>query len=857
MNAQWSYGVFVGVKRQSGELYIANEQDKKIRMARTARRMPDEQRWQEEQLDWVQFVPWNLGREDKDADGDVPEFDFKSGPGARMTEDEMEQIAIMGKPDRGPHPAHLCKTDFEKFGYTDRCPGCSTLLRGMRQQPHSVTCRRRMQERLEGDVRLQNAKDRLADRQRQVQQQGSKKMNLLSEIEDKAMVETDPVKLDVLYKHYVDEYTAESKKRSLLDGIEEKAMTETDPIKLEALYKQYKDEYTMKRAKVDNEDADMETSGETSNEALHSAGASSSQQTGGKKRSSDMPLEELEASINEIINELDGMQDGLNLDVKQIFEEFDQTYAWDDANNMELPLDLVTSAREEEMAHMKGKIFKVVKKTESWAKTGKAPKSTKWVDTDKSHGEGEMLVRSRWVARDFKTRGEKDREDLFCATPPLELLRFLVSRAATRAKSGRKRKMLFIDVKKAHLIPKCQEDVYVELPAEANCREDECGKLIYWLYGCRRAGQAWEDHYSGILVAAGFIRGVASPVVFFHPQRELWCVVHGDDFTFAGYDEDLDFVTEVLKKEYELKVRGRLGPDEKDIKRIDILGRILEYRSWGLSWRADPRHRKMVLEHFGFIPETKHLTTTGNKNADKFEGEQGQVELDKAEATNFRAIVARTNYMAADCPNVQYPTKEVCRDMARPTLASQQKMKKLARYLLSWEEVTFEYKWQDEDVENMRVFTDSDWAGCIKTRRSTSGGLIMLGSHCLKTWSSTQPTVAMSSAEAEYYAMVEGSTRGIGLQTLLKEMGVKIGILVLSTDSSAAKSFASRRGLGKLRHIEVKELWLQEAVCRGRITLRKIEGSKNPADIFTKYLSNDEIVRHLKSINVNLKLRQS
>ena len=128
---------------------------------------------------------------------------------------------------------------------------------------------------------------------------------------------------------------------------------------------------------------------------------------------------------------------------------------------MELPLELVTSARKEEMAHMKGKIFKVVKKSEAWAKTGKPPKSTKWVDTDKSHGEGEMLVRSRWVARDFKTRGERDREDLFCATPPLELLRFLASRAATRAKSGRKRKMLFIDVKKAHLIPKCQEDIYM------------------------------------------------------------------------------------------------------------------------------------------------------------------------------------------------------------------------------------------------------------------------------------------------------------------------------------------------------------------------------------------------------------
>ena len=115
-----------------------------------------------------------------------------------------------------------------------------------------------------------------------------------------------------------------------------------------------------------------------------------------------------------------------------------------------LPLDLVREARMEEIGHMKGKTFKVVKKSECYAITGKAPKSTKWVDTDKSHGQGQMRIRSRWVARDFRTRGEKDREDLFCATPPLELLRFLVSRMATTSskKIGQQRKMLFIDVKK-------------------------------------------------------------------------------------------------------------------------------------------------------------------------------------------------------------------------------------------------------------------------------------------------------------------------------------------------------------------------------------------------------------------------
>ncbi len=87
--------------------------------------------------------------------------------------------------------------------------------------------------------------------------------------------------------------------------------------------------------------------------------------------------------------------------------------------------------------------------------------------------------------------GEKDREDLFCATPPLELLRCLLSRQATKRADGGGRKTMFIDVKRAHLVPVCKEDVYGELPAEAGVEHDERGKLLYWLYGCRKAGQAW------------------------------------------------------------------------------------------------------------------------------------------------------------------------------------------------------------------------------------------------------------------------------------------------------------------------------------------------------------------------------
>ena len=58
-----------------------------------------------------------------------------------------------------------------------------------------------------------------------------------------------------------------------------------------------------------------------------------------------------------------------------------------------------------------------------------------------------------------------------------------------------------------------------------------------------------------MLFDAGFERGTASPVVFWHEGRSMWCVVHGDDFSFVGYDSDLDFIVKVLQNEYEIKVR--------------------------------------------------------------------------------------------------------------------------------------------------------------------------------------------------------------------------------------------------------------------------------------------------------------
>ena len=126
----------------------------------------------------------------------------------------------------------------------------------------------------------------------------------------------------------------------------------------------------------------------------------------------------------------------------------------------------------------------------------------------------------------------------------------------------------------------------------------------------------------------------------------------------------------------------------------------------------------------------------------------------------------------------------------------------------------------------------------------------MLGSHCVKTWSSTQGPTALSVCEAEYYAMAEGVMRMKGARACSVELGVlgEMEVADIATDSSAAKSFASRRGLGRMRHVEVRWLWLQAEVASGRVRVLKMPGEANPADVGTKYLTATDMQSKLSSV---------
>ena len=152
----------------------------------------------------------------------------------------------------------------------------------------------------------------------------------------------------------------------------------------------------------------------------------------------------------------------------------------------------------------------------------------------------------------------------------------------------------------------------------------------------------------------------------------------------------------------------------------------------------------------------------------------------------------------------------------------------------------------------MTTYTDSDWAGCVKTARSTSGGIVTIGAHMIKSYSRQQKVVALSSAEAELYATVAASAEGLALQAYANDLGMAFSGEVY-TDSSAALGILQRTGLGKVRHLRTQGLWVQEVRSTKRLTYKKVLGTKNPADMLTKHMSAELLSRHMAVLGAELR----
>ena len=138
------------------------------------------------------------------------------------------------------------------------------------------------------------------------------------------------------------------------------------------------------------------------------------------------------------------------------------------------------------------------------------------------------------------------------------------------------------------------------------------------------------------------------------------------------------------------------------------------------------------MEAMGIHAGSQATVAPGAKASKSRHEESDEEKLDEAESTVYRAIAARANYLSLDRPDIQFSAKEACRRMASPCRADWARLKHIARYLAGRPRIVYKYDFQEAE-QNLCVYSDTDFAGCLETRKSTSGGLILHGQHCIKT----------------------------------------------------------------------------------------------------------------------------
>ena len=529
-----------------------------------------------------------------------------------------------------------------------------------------------------------------------------------------------------------------------------------------------------------------------------------------------------------------------------------QDHGWyvDDVRGGELPKELVRAARKNEMdGFAKRHVYEVRPRTEATAKGAKVV-GVRWVDSLKGDG-----VRSRLVCQDFNTGKKTD--DMFAPTPPLLGSRWLVSQMASQGTRGPGNKRLMsIDFTKAFLYGSMQREVYIDLPDEDGRKKGgmNVGLLLQSMYGLRDAPLIWQRVVRKMLKKRGFRPLVTAQSMYYNPSTGVTILAHVDDFLCFGDRLVLDLLLRDLQTEFECSGQV-LGPGADEVREITFLGRTIRCTSFGLEWEGDERHVKSFLDKVGLSKRGeaggrggKGVETPGVKHD---EDEDQRKPMDDKEATEYRGLVALLNFISQDRADVAYASKEVSRRMSSPCESDMVSVKRIGRYLRQNSRSISLFRWQSSPMQ-FHVYSDSDWGGCTSTRKSTSGGCIMAGSHLLAHWSRTQQNVALSSGEAELNGLCKATQEGLAAKHISEEVG-ESWRLTLCTDSSAARGIIQRQGAGKVKHLSVKQLWVQELETQKELDTMKVPRERNFADLLTHHWTRAEGARFFGGLGLEIR----
>lgn len=447
--------------------------------------------------------------------------------------------------------------------------------------------------------------------------------------------------------------------------------------------------------------------------------------------------------------------------------------------------------------------------------------SNRWVFKTKLKEDGSVdRFRARLVARGFTQEAGVDYGETFSPVARYDTVRIVLAVAAVE-----KLLLAQFDVKTAFLYGLLQEEVYMNQPEGFDDGSGRVCRLKRSLYGLKQAPRCWNNRFVNFMKRQGLEATSADPCLFVRKSgnRKLIVALYVDDGLVAGSDQD-EINSFIKKLQAEFKItKGSMN---------NFIGMQIKQSLDGILVNQKVYIENM-LKRFNMDQANSLSTPCGGC-------EKESEELVGNEVPYREAVGCLMFLMIATRPDIAFAVSRAARAVEKPTTADWLNVKRIFRYLRATSNYGLFYR-KISNNKNVDVYSDADFGGDVKTRRSTTGVVATFAGGAVSWSSRLQKSVALSTTEAEFVAASEGAKELIWLTRLLNEIGVDCTQKpTLHVDNASAVKLTKNPEFHKRsKHIEIRYFFVRECYLNNQIAIEHISGNNQIADILTKFLSRE------------------
>lgn len=469
---------------------------------------------------------------------------------------------------------------------------------------------------------------------------------------------------------------------------------------------------------------------------------------------------------------------------------------------------------------------------------GRKTVGSKWVYKVKTGADGSIeRYKARLVAQGFSQSYGTDYDETFCPVVRQESLRVLIALSVQYGLQLHQ-----VDVTTAFLNGNLEEEIFMKQPKGFGTKGEEhlvC-KLKKSIYGLKQSPKCWNTALDSHLKDMGFIQSTSDPCIYVKAGGDVYLGVYVDDIVVAARSEDsIKEVKSALSSKFDIKDMGKMH---------HFLGMtVVQDEAQGCVWISQPAHTENLLKNFG-MQDCKPVDTPADISTKLVKATEQESCIDQH---LYQSAVGSLMYLSVSTrPDIAYAVGNLARFSSKPTKDHWTALKRVLRYLKGT--VNYGILYSQKRSGDSIGFSDSDWAGDINDRKSTSGYLFQISGGAVTWKSKKQSCVALSTAEAEYVALASAAQESIWLRKLTAELGSppKAPTTIFEDNQSAIAMSKNPQFHGRAKHIDIKFHFIREHVMNGTVKLEYCPTKEMTADIFTKGLSREQFCKLRSKVGV-------